>query len=199
MKQSTRLFFCAILLITTACTSLIKTKVNTFRLEGVKLGQGLISVVSPNEEPQSLEYAYYASRLETALQGLGYTIATPEQSPEFTAHLNYSVAESKVGKSHIVHSRVHSYQGAIVPGVLQSGVVVDSSTMTHPIFERSFQVVIAYAGEEKKRVYEVTGISRGRCDTLSVVFDAMLQSMLSGFPANNGALNHHSVTGRKSC
>jgi hypothetical protein len=175
--------------------------VNTFRLDGVALGQGAIKVVSADETAEaSLEYAYYSSHLEKSLQALGYTLVSHDQESDYIAFLNYSVRESESDERGTSFGRVFSYNGSRNMGIgFGSGIVVVDEGRSKASYERMFQLVIAYSGDDKRRLYEVTGVSRGYCGTLSVVFQEMLEAMLKGFPANNGSLKSYSIAGDTDC
>lgn len=192
------------LLTLVSCSSSVKTKVNTFRLDGVTLGQGTIKVIPSNDtQTSSLEYAFYSTHLAKVLQGLGYSLVASDAPSEFTAALHYSVNEVESGTGGLLHGLFYSNHKNHYTGLgLRPSVVVVEEGDRRPVFERNFQLIIARTklqGIEAQRVYEVTGVSRGRCGTLSVVFEEMLQAMVTQFPANNGSLNSVTVTGDTRC
>lgn len=190
----------ASLLLMLSCASTVRTKVNTFRLDGAELGHGSIKVVPADEtQPPTLEYSFYASHLRSALQSLGYSVAEVDQDSEYVAFLNYSVDESDSEISPF-HSNLYAVSrvGASV-GFGTSGLLVVDDGPRRAVYDRTFQLVIAKSSPTRQRVYEVTGTSRGNCGTLSEVFDEMLQAMLTGFPAHNGSLSTHSVRGNVNC
>lgn len=201
-------FYCyvllgALLLLNISCSTPVTTKVNTFRVQDASLGEGSIAVVAADDIAKvSLEYAYYATSLEQALQSLGYTLVLSQDSPESTstyiAFLNYAVSEVESRRNGSFSTGLYSTSRAH-HSAAGTGVVIVDDSRRRPEFERKLQLVIALRGEQQERVYEVTGTSRGRCGTLSAVFEEMLEAMLTDFPANNGSLNTISVRGDSRC
>ena len=66
-------------------------------------------------------------------------------------------------------------------------------------YERYIRLVIAEKANEQKPLYEVRGVSRGRCGVLSVVFDEIFEAMLQDFPAASGSVKTIGVKGESKC
>ena len=184
------------------CNASIKTKVNTFRLEGVELGAGTIKVVRPEgPEYQSLEYAFYADKLASALPQLGYQIVSNDQESEYVAFLNYGVSETQVQSSSPFSHWHFGLNSSLMyrESLSGNGVVVVQDDRRRTLYVRTLELVIANAKDIKERVYESRGKSVGHCESLTPVFDEMLQAIIQLFPSRNGSLETIVVRGDADC
>lgn len=179
-----------------ACSS-VRTYVNTFSANVSEFSQaqfGRVEVLAYDDtQAQSLEFEHYRSKLNTQLLSLGFQPAVPNVKSDFTAHLSYQIVEKEVDAPFDYYSHFGTafdrHLGANI-------IVVDNSK--HIEYVRTVGVVIKHAGTDK-RIYEVTGVSRGGCGVMSVVFDEMLEAMFRYFPAESGSLQKVRVDGTVRC
>ena len=194
----------------TACSSVIRTKVNAFSEPGIDFRDvAFIAVMDPATKDAeaniaSLESQLYLSTLRTALQSKGYrVISGPDLSsseiPVYKIALSYQV--SRLEDVAVENSAAYlSSTARVRRRDLGAGLIVLESAEKIPNFERRIDLVVSkYHETEGKRVYEVRARSEGRCGTMSEVFGAMLEATLREFPAPNGTLQNIAVKTPRNC
>lgn len=191
----------AVVLMISGCASSVRTQLNTFMAEDARFGQGTIAVKAANDQLQeSLEFSLYKKKLEAKLQEAGYQISTPEEARDI-ARLGYYVEEARARarQPNLVFTtgfgRYYRHGGI--------GFLVNDRTDYQDEYLRTISLVITRtpeaAGEEPRRIYETTAISKGSCPVMSVVFDEMLAAIFQYFPDHNGAVRSVTVRGEGNC
>lgn len=184
-------------LVVTGCTSVVNTQVSAFRTPGDLPLTGSIWVAPMQKELQrSLEFAWYRTQLESALSQLGYRIATDNASADFVALLDYSVEQVEADRSGTYFTTGWGYNRSRYYGGVNTVIVDDQRRQS---FRRSVHLVIERNELEAPRLYEVKGISQGRCGVLSIVFDEMIAAMLQGYPIQNATVKTVQVKGDARC
>lgn len=180
------------------CINTVRVKVNAFKSPQWSDAAGSIYVASLNPELEpSLEFAHYRSALEAELVKLGFSLAD-QASAEYVALLDYSIEEA-INDERKSHTSVYVGSGAVAPRYTTSAGVVVVDDKDRPSHRRYVTLVIAQNDEKNTRVYEVKGLSVGRCSVMSKVFTPILRGMLKTFPAEDGALLNVTVEGSDSC
>lgn len=189
------------LVLVSGCASSVRTQLNTFMAPDTAFGQGTIAVQPAQEALRdSLEYKLYQSKLESRLQALGYTLSEPETAV-YVARLGYGVEDIKAAESYPNVVFTTGFGGYYRRGGV--GVLLNDGPRYDNEYMRSLTLSITRtpqrAGEEPRRVYEVTALSKGSCPILSAVFDEMLAAIFQNFPGENGAVKTVTVRGEARC
>lgn len=206
MKAAYCIAWLAILLCS-SCASTVHTKVNAFKAPEAVLGSGTIAVTALDEATgQSLEFAHYRAQAASALAKLGYTPVPLSQPHTYRAVLDFGVESAQVeraGARTAWVTRAYPYYGFHYGFGHRFGygsglgvVVVDDGMDPGYLRRLSLAIENAEAGE---RLYEVSGISVGRCGVMSVVFDEMLEAILRDFPTADGKVRSVTVKGETKC
>lgn len=203
-QRAERLFILALLgglMLLSGCAGSVRTQLNTFMAPDTAFGQGTIAVQPTQETLQdSLEYKLYRSKLENQLQALGYSLGEPETAV-YIARLGYGVEDVEVDERHPNVVFTTGFGGYYRRGGV--GVLLSDGPRYDNEYLRSLSLSITRtpqtAGEEPRRVYEVTALSKGSCPIMSVVFDEMLAAVFQNFPGQNGAVKTVTVRGDASC
>ncbi len=188
-------------MIVSGCASSVRTQLNTFMAPDTAFGEGTIAVKAVDEQLQdSLEFALYRSKLEARLRNLGYTLAEPEEAA-YIARLGYRVDE--------VQEQLYQPDVYFTTGFGRYyrrggiGFMIDDRPDYREAYVRVLNLSITRAavnaGDEPRRVYEVTAASQGSCPIVSVVFDEMLAAIFQNFPGDNGAVKSVTVRGDAGC
>lgn len=178
------------------CSQQVYTKVNAFKQDSAEFGRGEVVVRAADaQSADSLEFAYYRGRIEAALSKLGYVPVAERASAEYETLISWGVAESEaedrgLRTGFISPGYTHSY------GVRSGVMVIDDSRNLE--YVRKLSLAIGRI-DPPERIYEVTGYSRGRCGVFSVVFDEMLEALLTDFPAESGSVRTIGVRGESRC
>lgn len=184
-----------LLLLLSACSSVVATRVNTFRApEDVVPGSTIAVQALRTDLNKSLEFAWYRTQVEKALTDLGFQVVAAD-SAELLALLDYGVEPVDSDRSGPIFTTGWGVGRSRYFGT--NMVIVDDQRRQE--FLRHVQLVIEQNREDGQRVYEVSGASQGRCGVLTVVFDEMLTAMLKGFPVENASVKTISVKGDARC
>ncbi|MCR6651768.1 MAG: hypothetical protein NVV73_09895 [Cellvibrionaceae bacterium] len=184
-----------LLLLLSACSSVVSTRVNTFRAPEDLAARGTISVQAMHADlNRSLEFAWYRTQVEGALTDLGFQVVGTDNA-DLVALLDYAVEPVDSDRSGPLITTGWGMGRSRYFGT--NVVIVDDQRRQE--FIRHVQLVIERNQAEGTRVYEVSGASQGRCGVLSVVFDEMLTAMLQGFPGDNASVKTISVKGDARC
>jgi hypothetical protein len=193
--DSARLLLLMALVFSVGCAGTVKTRVNTFSTPAAGSDRGTLVVLPAREElGRSLEFAWYREKVEQVLSGLGYTPVADREAAEFVALLDYGVEAARSDRDTYVSGgwgfgRSRYYGSSVV--------VVDK--LDRDEYLRRVALAIERKTPEAQRIYEVSGVSQGRCGILSVVFDEMLDAILQGFPVGNASVRTVSVRGDTRC
>lgn len=183
------------LLLSVGCAGVVRTQIHAFSGAPAEFTSGTIAVEAMDAmQGKTLEFARYRARLEHKLVEQGYQVVAPGEPHNLVAQLGYHVQETR-GREHIrpgymTHFRTSYY------GPHTSLIVVDDGGRTE--YLRTVNLVIA-RGADRQRLYEVTGVSQGRCPVLSVVFDEMLEALFTDFPIPDGTVHSVRVRGDTRC
>ena len=184
-------------MILSGCASVVNTQVSAFRTPGDLPLTGTIWVNPMQQELQrSLEFAWYKTQLESALSQLGYRIAIDLQSADFIALLDYSVEKAEADRSGTYFTTGWGFNRSRYYGGVNTVIVDDQRRQS---FYRTVHLVIESNQPEAPRLYEVKGVSQGRCGVLSIVFDEMIAAMLQGYPIHNATVKTVQVKGDARC
>lgn len=184
-----------LLLLLSGCSSVVATRVNTFRApEDVVSGSTIAVQALRADLNKSLEFAWYRTQVEKALTDLGFQVVAAD-SAELLALLDYGVESAESDRSGPMFTTGWGVGRSRYFGT--NVVIVDDQRRQE--FLRHVQLVIEQNREGGQRVYEVSGVSQGRCGVLTVVFDEMLAAMLQGFPVENASVKTISVKGDARC
>lgn len=184
-----------LLVLLSACSSVVSTRVNTFRAPENLAPGGTIAVQAMHADlNRSLEFAWYRTQVEKVLADLGFQVVGADTA-ELLALLDYAVEPVESDRSGPLISTGWGMGRSRYFGT--NVVIVDDQRRQE--FVRHVQLVIERNQAEGTRLYEVTGASQGRCGVLSVVFDEMLTAMLQGFPVDNASVKTISVKGDARC
>ncbi len=192
----TMLMLTLVLGATTACSHRVYTKINAFRADTADIGRGPVVVRAASQDAaESLEFAYYKSRVEAALARIGYEPVADGGAAQYQAVVSYGVEQSEaedggLRTGFVTPGYTHSY-GARV-GVM----VIDDNRDIE--YVRRLNLTISRL-DPPQRLYEVSGYSRGRCGVFSVVFDEMLEAIFQDFPAESGSVRTIGVRGESRC
>lgn len=185
---------CCVLLPSLGCVQVVRTQVNAFHSSDTTLAVGSIAVQALQpEKANTLEFAHYRRLLEPKLEQLGYQLVDSSQAA-YVAYLDYAVVESELSDSKV---DFYASRGFSRFGERSNGVLVERSSRSE--YVRKLVLVIARNEDDGQRLYEVTGLSRGQCGIMSVVYDEMLQALLQAFPYANGSVQTISVSGETRC
>lgn len=192
----TTLMLALVMVGNTSCSHRVYTKINAFKADTADIGRGPIVVRAESlEAAESLEFAYYRSRIEAALARLGYQPVASAETADYQAVVSYGVEQSEaedggLRTGFVTPGYTHSY-GARV-GVM----VIDDNRDIE--YLRRLKLTISQL-DPPQRLYEVSGYSRGRCGVFSVVFDEMLEAIFQDFPAASGSVRTIGVRGESRC
>ena len=188
-------------LLLSGCVSSVRTQMNSFMAPDAQFGEGTIAVKAAEAELQeSLEFGLYRATLEDHLRAEGYSLADPEEA-EYIARLGYRVSEvtQPVYQPDIFFTtgfgRYYRHGGI--------GFVVNDRPEYRAEYVRTLNLSISQAaktaGDEPRRIYEVTAASQGACPAMSVVIDEMLAAVFQDFPGGNGDVKTVTVRGDADC
>jgi hypothetical protein len=184
-----------LLLLLSACSSVVSTRVNTFRAPEDLAVRGTVAVQAMHADlNRSLEFAWYRTQVEKALADLGFQVVSADTA-ELLALLDFGVEPAEADRSGPLITTGWGMGRSRYFGT--NVVIVDDQRRQE--FIRQVQLVLERNTEAGERIYEVSGTSQGRCGVLSVVFDEMLTAMLKGFPADNASVKTISVKGDARC
>lgn len=199
LPKSTLLMGCMVAALGSGCATHIATRVNTFRAPGPLLTQADIAVVAANDEQgKSLEFQHYKTKVEQVLSKQGYTIST-SASAKYQALVGYGVERLDTRGDSGVRTGVVTSTGSGRAGFGFGTNVLLLDDNNSVMYERKVSVAIAENTKDARRIYEVTGVSEGKCGVLSEVFDDILTGIFSEFPAQDGRLKTVKVKATSNC
>lgn len=187
LPRALRFSRCSLLIVVllfTACSTSVKTRILTFKEQGLSLGSGTVHIEALEPElAGTQQFRYYARGLSEKLAGLGLTVVDSDKT-DYVAKLGFQVnrreAEDRNGGSVVVSTGFGFYRGGHGAGLLFSG---DRDTEFE--FERVVNVGISrQAGES---LLEVSAISVGRCDSLPSVYPQMLDAIFQNLFRADGS------------
>ncbi len=178
------------------CSSVVSTQVSAFSNPAELHNRGSVVVQAMYPElNRSLEFGWYRTQVETALAALGYQVAKSTETADYRALLDYGVEPTKADRSSPFVTTGVGWGRSRYFGT--NLVIVDNDRRQE--FIRRTHLMIERNEPDGERVYEVSGVSQGRCGVMSVVFDEMLTAMLQGFPLENASVKTIRVKGDARC
>lgn len=193
---------CVILI--SACSSSVRTKISTFRDSAVPVGAGTIKVEPLDTALKgSLEFKYYKEGLEAKLQQAGYTVQAGET--QYVARLNYNVTRREAEQTQGTRIMVGT---GYAPRYSRTGLYFSDSFEKRFEFERMLVLVIADAAKAANvtegdngpvNVLEITARSVGNCESLPIVYEEMLSAIFQELSRPNGSMRTVKVKGESRC
>ncbi len=199
-------FLCALCLAMTACQSIVRSDVSTFREEGAVLGEGTIFVsaadaVNADDKAttESLEFRFFKDKLTKRLQRAGY-VPADKGTAQYHATLSYGVIRQEKDKpdTRVVIGGHFGYY----PHYPRGSLLITDVSGTEFEYVREVNVLIdrvASGTNDSAPVLQVKAISLGRCEHLSVVYDEMLEAIFADLNRPNGSVVKVSVKGEANC
>jgi len=178
-----------------ACSSVVRTDVQTFRDENASFSTGTIRVATESDEaPETLEFRYYKDKLEQRLSSLGYT-PTEDENAQFIAKLGYSVSRQEKDKP---HSRVliggQFGYGYGYPYSRGSVLLSDGGGAEFEyVRELSLAINQPEAAKKDSNVIQIKAVSVGNCEHLTVVYDEMLDAIFANFMRSDGSIERIAI------
>ncbi len=198
MHTVLRPFLIFLLLISlSACQSIVRTDVSTFRSSEVALPVGTILITGKDEkESTSLEFKYYRDKLAERLSGLGYTPVDTADAA-FKAVLSYGVLRQEKDEPHsrVVIGGTFGYY----PYYPHSSILVSDFNDTEFEFVRDVSLSIESLSEKNIKVIEIKASSVGHCEHLTVVYDEILDAIFKDVLRPNGSVQKVRVEGEARC
>ncbi|MFL0799991.1 MAG: hypothetical protein K6L80_06065 [Agarilytica sp.] len=198
MFTASRYFLLALSLISlSACQSIVRTDISTFRSSDTALPVGTILITGKDaSESKSLEFRYYRNKLAERLAALGYT-PVDSADAKFKAVLSYGVLrqEKDEPQSRVIIGGTFGYY----PFYPRGSILVSDLNDTEFEFVRDVSLSIESLGDEKSKVIEIKASSIGRCEHLTVVYDEILDAIFSDVLRPNGSVQKVRVEGTARC
>ncbi len=198
MSTILRYFLTSLLLISlSACQSIVRTDVSTFRSSEAALPIGTIFITGKDEaESKSLEFTYYRDKLAERLRALGYTPVDVSEA-KFKAVLSYGVLRQEKDEPHsrVVIGGTFGYY----PYYPHGSILVTDLNDTEFEFVRDVSLSIESLGDEKRKIIEIKASSVGHCEHLTVVYDEILDAIFSDVLRPNGSVQKVRIEGEARC
>lgn len=187
-----------------ACESIIRAKVETFRDASLGLPKGTIAV-QPGDTSlnDSLEFKHYADLLAERLRDIGYDVVLTGEA-EYLATLAYAVSrqEKDSPSSRVVVGGHFGYYSHYPRGSIY--ISDFNSKEFEYVREVSLSISKSNAPNEKEdvsssKILEMRATSVGHCEHLTVVYDEMLEAIFSNMNRTNGSIDRVKVAGELRC